>query len=83
MTEQQPAVHPPLYSDQLNAELGRYLGRYVAIDDGREHVVASGSNGVEVFQRAQELGVRDPLLIYVPAHPEYDFIGLESRIEPA
>jgi hypothetical protein len=83
MTEKDPWVHPPLYSERLNAELGQYLGPYVAIDDTRDHVVASGSDGVEVFKRARALGVNDPLLLDVPAHPEYEFIGVETHVEPA
>lgn len=79
MTEQQPAVHPPVFSDRLSEELKQYRGRYVAIDDDRDHVVASGSDGVDVFRQAQECGVSNPLLFYVPAHP--GSLWIRSAIE--
>lgn len=70
MTEQDPWVHPPVFSEALGEELGRYKGLWVAFDEARKHVIASAPDLLEVFQLAEERGVSDPLTFHVPEHPE-------------
>jgi Family of unknown function (DUF5678) len=57
---------------EIDAELARqlenYLGRWVAVYEGR--VVASGSSAMEAVEAALKEGVTDPLVFRVSAHPD-------------
>jgi uncharacterized protein DUF5678 len=58
----------PTVQDPPADELERNKGRWVAVDQG--HVVASGASAKEASEGARKRGVTDPILFYVPVHPE-------------
>lgn len=53
---------------QLARQLENYLGRWVAVYEGR--VVASGNSAMEAVEAALKEGVTDPLVFRVSAHPD-------------
>jgi hypothetical protein len=68
MAEHRRFAHPPVISESLAAELDQYHGRWVAIDEGT--VVAFGDSVPDALARARERNVADPLVFYVPEHPD-------------
>ena len=66
MTE--PSKRPQVIDEELAKELSAYKGKWVAVDRGR--VVASGDSATEAVEAAQKVGVTDPLVFRVSAHPE-------------
>ena len=63
-------VVPPIFSPSLQAELAQHEGRWVAVDDAAQRVIAVGDTVGEVVARARSMQVHDPLVLRVPAHPE-------------
>jgi hypothetical protein len=57
---------------EIDAELARqledYTGQWVAVDEGR--VVAAGNSATEAVNAALAVGVTDPLVFRVSAHPD-------------
>lgn len=60
--------HPRVIDQELAKELVNYKGRWVAVDN--RHVAASGSSATEAVEAARGVGVADPLVFRVSAHPE-------------
>ena len=49
----------------------RYSGKYVATRSFKnKKVIASGTDPLKVYERAKKLGVREPVLLYVPEKDE-------------
>ena len=59
---------PPAIDKKLAKELLRFKGKWVAVDRGK--VVASGESANEAKQEALKVGVTDPIIFRVTAHPE-------------
>ncbi len=59
---------PPVIDEKLARQLEDYKGRWVAVDKGK--VVASGDSATEAVEAALAVGVTDPLVFRVSAHPE-------------
>lgn len=57
----------PVIDAALADELDNFRGQWVAVF--RNHVIAAGSNAMEVAEQAHSEGASDPLLFRVPAHP--------------
>lgn len=62
------AKQPQEIDTELARQLENYLGRWVAVFEGR--VVASGNSAKEAVDAALEEGVTDPLVFRVSAHPD-------------
>jgi len=62
------AKQPQEIDAELARQLENYLGRWVAVYEGR--VVASGNSAMEAVEAALKEGVTDPLVFRVSAHPD-------------
>lgn len=58
----------PVIDAELAAELEEHKGRWVAVHDGR--LCGVGDSAREVLTAADAVGVSDPLVFRVRAHPE-------------
>jgi len=67
-----PAKKPrrPPIDEKLAEQLRGYKGRWVAVSSDRNELVAAGKSAAEALQAAVKLGVTDPLVFRVSAHPE-------------
>jgi hypothetical protein len=59
---------PQVIDEELAKELEAYKGKWVAVHGGK--VIAAGDSATEAVQAALEVGVTDPLVFRVSAHPE-------------
>ncbi|MEA2579141.1 MAG: hypothetical protein QOE83_33 [Actinomycetota bacterium] len=59
---------PQVIDKELADQLMNYKGRWVAVDKGR--VVADGDSATDAVEAAKGVGVTDPLVFRVSAHPE-------------
>ena len=58
----------------------RYSGKYVATRSFKnKKVIACGTDPLKVYERAKRLGVREPVLLYVPGHRGCGFSGATPR----
>lgn len=57
--------------ESLVKELEQYRGEWVAVDEARNQVVASGDSVTDVHEKAVKQGVPDPLIFQVPSNPEH------------
>jgi hypothetical protein len=45
----------------------KYVGKYVATRSFKDKtVLCAGTNPVEVVQEAKKMGIKDPVLVYIP-----------------
>ena len=63
-------VTPPLFGPELNAELAKHRGRWVAVDLEKQRVVGAGGSVEEVIEQARAVDVDDPLVFCMPADPD-------------
>ncbi len=68
LSEMDDAKQPQEIDAELARQLENYLGRWVAVYEGR--VVASGNSAMEAVEAALKEGVTDPLVFRVSAHPD-------------
>lgn len=66
--EMDDARLPQEIDTELARQLEGYLGRWVAVFEGR--VVSSGNSAKEAVETALKEGVTDPLVFRVSAHPD-------------
>lgn len=62
-TEHQMAEEPiKLFTDELEVELAKHPGKWVAIGD-RDRLLAVGDSAHEVREAAREQGIQEPLVM--------------------
>ena len=62
------APTPAVIDKKLSEELQKYKGKWVAVDKNK--VVGSGDTALEAKEAAAKVGVTDPIIFRVTAHPE-------------
>ena len=63
-------VVEPVIEELLADRLADYKGQWVAIDQARSAVVASGDSAQDVVRLALAKGFTDPLVFRVPVHAD-------------
>jgi hypothetical protein len=67
-TSYMPTIEEPALSAKLSAQLDRYRGRWVAVDNNQ--IIAEAESAQEVVRLAKQKGSTDPIVFRVPLHPE-------------
>ena len=68
-----PTATRPLETEWLLKNAEEYDGQWVAIEDN--HLYSHGTNAVEVFELAKNLGAKSPLIVQVHKGPELPWGG--------